>query len=171
MKRLLVMRHAKSSWRNGGLEDHERPLNGRGREAARHMGRYFRETGARIDLAIHSTAVRTRETLELLLEEYGGSVPTEGKKGLYLSSGARMLEVIGALPVTADTVLVVAHFPGVQEATLALAGSTGKVFADQIRQKFPTGAVADFELHIHEWSEIDSAHGRLNDYILPRRLR
>lgn len=170
MKRLLVMRHAKSSWQEPGLEDCERPLNKRGREAAQRMGRHFLESNVAIDLAIYSTAERSRETLDLLLDEYGGPVPTEGREELYLSTGALMLDVIGAAPATAGTVLVVAHFPGVQEAALTLLGAKGGEAADQIRQKFPTGAVADFHLHIHDWSQVNGAQGHLNDYILPRRL-
>lgn len=163
------MRHAKSSWRESGLEDSERPLNARGREAARRMGQHFRETGMSIELAIHSTAVRTRETVDRLLQEFGRPVPTEGRAELYLSSGLEMLDVIGAIPATTGTVLVVGHIPGVQEAALALAGSAGGEFAVQIRQKFPTGAVADFNLQIPDWSQVARAHGQLNDYLLPRR--
>ena len=170
MKRLLVMRHAKSSWQKPELEDCERPLNERGRGAARRMGRYFRDSNVTIDLAIHSTAERSRETLDLLLGEYGRPVPTEGREELYLSTGALMLDIIGAAPATADTVLVVAHFPGVQEAALTLLGEKGGESADQIRQKFPTGAVADFHLNIHGWSHVNEAQGHLNDYILPRWL-
>lgn len=170
MKRLLVMRHAKSSWRKPGLEDCERPLNKRGRDAARRMGRHFRESHVTIDLAIYSTAERSRETLDLLLDEYGRPVPTKEREELYLSTGALMLDVIGAAPATTGTVLVVAHFPGVQEAALTLLGAQEGESADQIRQKFPTGAVADFHLHIHDWSQVNGAQGHLNDYILPRGL-
>ncbi len=170
MKRLLVMRHAKSSWRKPGLEDCERPLNERGREAARRIGRHFRESNVTIDLAIYSTAERCRETLDRLFDEYGRPVPTEGREELYLSSGALMLDIVGAAPATAGTVLVVAHFPGVQEVALTLLGAKGSEFADRIREKFPTGAVADFHLHIHDWSQVNGARGHLNDYILPRWL-
>ncbi len=171
MKRLLVMRHAKSSWQRPGLEDCERPLNERGRETARRMGRHFRERKITIDLAIYSTAERSRETLDLLLDDYRRPVLTEGRKELYLSTGALMLDVIGGAPATAGTVLVVAHFPGVQEAALTLLGAKRGGFADQIRKKFPTGAVADFHFHIHDWSQVNGAQGHLNDYILPRWLK
>lgn len=170
MKRLLIMRHAKSSWRKPGLEDCERPLNDRGREAARRIGRHFRESNVTIDLAIYSTAERSRETLDLLLDEYSRPVPTEGREDLYLSTGALMLDVIGAAPATAGTVLVVAHFPGVQEVALTLLGTKGGESGDRIRQKFPTGAVADFHLPIHDWCQVNGARGHLNDYILPRGL-
>ena len=170
MKRLLVMRHAKSSWQKPGLEDRERPLNERGREAARRMGRHFRQSSVTIDLAIYSTAERSRETLDLLLDKYGRPVPTEGREELYLATGALMLDVIGAAPATAGTVLVVAHFPAVQEAALTLLGAKGGESADRVRRKFPTGAVADFHLQIHDWSQVNGTQGHLNDYILPRWL-
>lgn len=170
MKRLLIMRHAKSSWQKPRLEDCERPLNKRGREAAGRMGRHFRRSNVKIDLAIYSTAERSRETLGLLLDEYGRLVPSEGREELYLSTGALMLDIIGAAAATAGTVLVVAHSPGVQEAALTLLGAKGGESADQIRQKFPTGAVVDFHLPIHDWCQVNGAQGHLNDYILPRGL-
>ena len=170
MKRLLVMRHAKSSWAAPGLEDRERPLNARGREAARRLGLCFREQGIKIDYAFYSSAVRTRETFELLHQAYARQVPAVALPELYLSTGAGMLEIVKTAPVEAATLLVLAHFPGVQELSLALAAASDEQISDRIARKFPTGAVADIELAIENWSDAVTACGRLRGYILPRQL-
>lgn len=172
MKRLYLMRHAKSSWAEPGLEDWERPLNQRGREAATLLGRYLKDRGACLDVAICSAAARTMETLERLLEAYPGPVTGYSDQSLYLCSGRHLVIALAALPEKTREVLVVAHFPGVQEAALALAGSgTVGQNINRLRKKFPTGAIATLEIDSDSWDASGWRKTKLTDFVTPKTLR
>ncbi|MEO0361669.1 MAG: histidine phosphatase family protein, partial [Pseudomonadota bacterium] len=118
MRRLLIMRHAKSDWGGHGLADHDRPLNRRGRLAAALMGAFLREDGLRPDLALVSSALRTRETWELM----GLDAPTETLAVLYHAAPDAIFAAARRAPDDARTVLILGHQPGLQAAANALIG-------------------------------------------------
>ncbi|MGH6780783.1 MAG: SixA phosphatase family protein, partial [Sphingomonadaceae bacterium] len=115
MKRLSLLRHAKSGWDDPVARDFDRPLNGRGRRGARLMGMHMRDLGLRYDLVLASPAVRVVETLDGLWEGYGRSVHAELDKRIYLASAATLLDVNLEAPDSADTILKSGHNPGMED--------------------------------------------------------
>jgi phosphohistidine phosphatase len=158
--RLYLLRHAKSSWDDPGLPDHDRPLAPRGRKAAKRMGAHLRERAIEPQLVLCSSARRTRETVERLALPSGSQVEVED--GLYAAGAGALLGRLRAVGDDVSSVLLVAHNPGVHELALAVVGE-GAPFAD----KLPTGALVDLEFE-GSWSDLERA--RLVEYATPRGL-
>src|SRR5688572_5475639 len=115
MKTLLVLRHAKSSWKETALDDHERPLNKRGRRDGPRMGKLIREHGLTPDVIISSDAVRARLTAEAVAAAAGYSREIRLEEALYAASPADILAVLRtATTTTAGTVMIVGHNPGLE---------------------------------------------------------
>src|SRR4029453_12785732 len=110
VKRLLLLRHAKSSWDEPGLADHNRPLAPRGRRAAESMARHLRDDRISPALVLCSSARRTRETLELL----GVVEEVRIERALYGASEDELLDRLQRVPETLDSVMLVGHNPAVQ---------------------------------------------------------
>ena len=151
MKRLYLLRHAKSSWDDASLDDHDRPLSGRGRRAADAIGRHLREHDIVPDLVLCSSAARTRETLARI--GLDGTIERE----LYGASAYALLARVRALPPAAGSVLLIGHNPGIHDLAFALTG--------QPDEKYPTGALATIELD--DWA---ARSGRLIAFVRPREL-
>jgi phosphohistidine phosphatase len=156
MKRLYVLRHAKSSWDDADLADHDRPLSGRGRRAADAIGRHLRAHGIEPELVLCSSAARTRETLARIGLE--GTIERE----LYGAGAGELLARLRDVPPGIQSVLVIGHNPGMHDLALALSGEPG--------DKYPTGALATIELDIGDWSAIAPGSGRMIGFVRPREL-
>ena len=139
MNRLLIMRHAKSDQHVVGLTDHERPLNTRGERDAPRMGKRLLEMVIQPDAIISSTAVRAERTAELFAQgnAYPGALRADSR--LYLCEVPNYVEVLGELPESAGTVLVVSHNPGSEEFLAYLTG---------VMREMPTAAIALVEGNI-----------------------
>ncbi len=162
MKRLILMRHAKSDWSDLDATDHERTLNPRGIQSATAMGAWLSQNDLLPDQILCSDAARTRQTLELLrLPE----APVTFQHGLYLAQAEVMLRAIKKQ--TGDFLLLVAHNPGIAVLAEQLVVQPPK---DPEFDNFPTCAtlVADFD--ISAWSEIKSGTGVVRHFIVPRLL-
>ena len=162
MKTLLVLRHAKSSWKEEGIDDHERPLNKRGRKDAPRMGELIKEKDLVPDYILSSSAVRAQHTAELVAEhcEYIGEVG--GGRELYSFSSEDYLESLSQLDDTISRVMVVGHNPGLEELTQWLTG---------IYTSLPTAALAVIQLDISHWRELDGgARGQLVQVYRPKEL-
>lgn len=160
MKRLILMRHAKSDW-TSGQEDHDRPLNARGRNAATVLGDWLRQNDHLPDTVLCSSAARTRETLQRLkIKARTGFEPS-----LYLADSGRLESALKH--ASGDRVLMLAHNPGIGDFAAEL-------MEDSVHhprfQAYPTGAtlVADFD--IDRWDELHLGTGRLVGFIVPRDL-
>ncbi|MDF1702447.1 MAG: histidine phosphatase family protein [Planctomycetota bacterium] len=162
MKELLILRHAKSSWEEDGLPDHERPLNKRGRKASKRMGRLLAEEGLVPDHILSSTAVRARRTAERAAEAAGYEGTIELREALYHASPSTIMEVVGTVDSHVDRLLLVGHNPGLEVLTGVLTS---------VYHRFPTAALMHVRFDgITDWAE---AHGRpaeLLDVWLPRLL-
>lgn len=145
MKTLFIMRHAKSSWDNPSQEDHERPLNERGRRDAPRMGKWLCATGAAPALIVSSSARRASETAELVLQECAG-VETRIVPQLYHATPADWVHVLRSLPDSASRVLCIGHNPGIEEFLRSVSGQVVPM---------PTAAIARLELAIDSWSRFD----------------
>ena len=114
MRRLALLRHAKSSWDNPGLDDFSRPLNERGWKSARRMGREMRDRGMRFDLVLASTAVRVRETLDGVQEDYAFGARIQFEEDIYLAATEILVSMVQQLPDAVQAPLLVGHNPGLE---------------------------------------------------------
>src|SRR5215207_5685653 len=109
MKTLYLLRHAKSSWKEAGLQDFDRPLNGRGREAAPLVGRFIRKKKLRVDLMLSSPAARARQTAVLVKDSAGLSAELLFDGRIYEADAARLAEVVAQAEESADALMLVGH--------------------------------------------------------------
>ena len=162
MKILLVLRHAKSSWKDPGLADHDRPLNKRGLRDAPRMGRLLREEDLVPDRIVSSTAVRARATADLVAAEAGCSAAVKHSRRLYLASAPEIIGVLAEVGGDARKLLVVGHNPGLEELLAALTGCS---------EPLPTAALAAVRLELAAWSKLEAcAPAQLVNLWRPRQL-
>ncbi len=161
MKRLILIRHAKSDWGTPALADHDRPLNGRGQRSARAIGHWLREKHYLPGSAYSSTAKRTCETWEGLDID----APITFTRKLYHAEATAMLEVLRA--ARANTVLMLGHNPGIGDFAAMLLGAPPE---HRDFDRYPTCAtlVADFE--IEDWADLNFGLGHARDFVVPREL-
>lgn len=169
MKRLLLLRHAKSAWPEG-IEDHDRPLADRGRRDAPRMGAYMAKAGLQPDLALVSSARRTGETWALVEPSLTRPCPTRIVPSIYEAEPPSILAVIRHAPEEAGTLLVIGHNPGFEDLA-ALLAPTGEADAmSRLRMKYPTAGLAVIVLDIALWSEAAPGKGRLAAFVTPKTL-
>jgi phosphohistidine phosphatase len=174
VKRLLLLRHAKTVPAGPGADDHERELMARGREDAPKLGRYIRDEGYTPDLILSSTARRTVETVELLTEALSGTQRIDHMEALYLAEPEIILSILRLSPDQMKCVLVVGHNPGLEHVATALAREPVKRKErdrfDLIEEKFPTAALAVLDFDVTRWRDIAPGQGALKDFVRPRDL-
>jgi len=168
MKTLTLLRHAKSGWDVPVARDFERPLNARGRKAARAMGREMRRLGLGFDRILASAATRVTETLTELAQGYGGAVDTRFDEAVYLAPVETLLALVRAADDADARLLVVGHNPGMEQLALLL--SQAGALRDQIAVKYPTGALTEIGFEVTHWRDIAPGEGRLARFIRPREL-
>jgi phosphohistidine phosphatase len=169
MKSLTLLRHAKSGWDDPVSRDFDRPLNPRGRKAARTVGREMKAKSFSFDLVLASPARRVIETLEEVASGYGPIDPDFDQR-LYLASAATLLDIVRAAPDGARRLLVVGHNPGLEELALCLSGRDDAELRCEVEVKYPTGTVAEIELPVERWADVTEGAGRLVRFIRPRDL-
>jgi phosphohistidine phosphatase len=168
MHKLHLLRHAKSSWDDDG-DDHERPLNRRGRDAARLIGEGLPKAIGGLDLVLCSSALRTRETAELALAGFGNGLEILYEDALYLASQIQLMQRLRHIDEGAGAVLVIGHNPGLHELAIALAAPTSPSYATLADGKFPTGVRVSFVVGT-PWSGIAAGGHRLVDYVTVKSL-
>jgi phosphohistidine phosphatase len=167
MKQLYLLRHAKSSWKDTGLPDHDRPLAGRGRRAANAIAGHVRERGIEPELVLCSTARRARETLKRI-EPALAAPAVRVEDGLYAVSAPALLERLRTVPDTVESVMLIGHNPCLQELALDLARSSPTVH--EIATKYPTAALATLTSPVSSWQELDRETAELVALVRPRDL-
>ena len=170
MKRLYLLRHAKSDWADPGLADSDRPLNARGRKAARAMGRYMRREGLQPALVLCSTARRTRQTWEVLAKDLDGELRVDYADALYLADPGQMLRRLGEVSDATPSLLLIGHNPGLQALALKLARAGDKATRMRMATKYPTGALAVFDIDVDGWDQLSSGVAVLERFVAPRDL-
>jgi phosphohistidine phosphatase len=170
MKQLAILRHAKSDWGNPGLTDFDRPLNKRGRKAAKKVGRELLSRGLTFDRIVSSPATRARETVERFGLGYGQNPEVCFEPGLYMCSTGTLIGVINALPDAAQTVMIVGHNPGFHDIVLRMTKLDGDGLRDKVGANFPTGAFALIDFPVDHWAEVEPASGEIRQVIFPREL-
>lgn len=164
---LLVLRHAKSSWDDAALADHDRPLSARGVAAAEALRAYFQERELAPDLALCSTARRTQETLAALRLAAAAQL----ERGLYHASEGALITRLRELDDARARVLLVGHNPGLEALVRALTGAADEPAARRLTKGMKTGTLAELELPIASWRELEPAQGRLIRFTRPKDLR
>lgn len=160
MRRLLMLRHAKSDWDADYGVDHDRPLAGRGRKAARAIGRFIAQTHLVPELAITSSALRAGSTLELAMQAGDWKCPVESTPRLYGAGTADVLELL-AEQSDEESILIVGHEPTWSAVVHTLTGAS-------VRMATATLVVIDFEFR--SWSSIRPDAGQLALVVPPRLL-
>jgi phosphohistidine phosphatase len=164
-KRLYLLRHAKSSCKEPGLADQDRPLARRGRRAAKAIGRHLREQGVEPELVLCSTARRARETLEGIEPALGrGAIRVEPE--LYGAGAADLLARLREIAARVRSVMVIGHNPGLEQLALLLARHGPRVQ----ELEFPTGALATLAFRGDGWAALDRGTAELIEFIRPRDL-
>lgn len=165
MKRLILTRHAKSSWDDPLTPDHDRPLNERGKAAAADLGQWLASRDYVPGEVLCSDALRTRKTFSGIAPALPGTPVLELKPALYHAGPDVMMAVLRH--ATADVVMMIGHNPGIAEfaARLVAHAPANADFA-----RYPTGAtlVADFD--IETWSEVGFGSGVTVDFVIPREI-
>ncbi len=160
MKTLLILRHAKSSWKNDQLPDHDRPLNPRGERDAPNVGKRLRNEDLIPDAILSSTAKRARQTAEAVADESGFVDELQLSRELYGGGPEAYLEAIRSLPSQVDCALVVGHNPDLEILVELLSGESVRM---------PTAALAHLVLDIRGWQDLnEEAQGKLVNLWTPR---
>src|SRR5262245_44039689 len=171
MLALSLLRHAKSSWADGRIKDFERPLNERGEKAAPRMGTYMARHGLAPELILCSTAVRARQTLDLLLPHLKGAPVVVYEDVLYLASPATLLARVRKVAAKVRHAMVVGHDPGMHTLARDLAGSGADEDLEALAEKFPTAGLAVIVFSVRSWPKVQPGAGRLQVFMAPKRLR
>lgn len=160
MKTVLILRHAKSSWDDPALADHERPLNHRGQKDAPNVGKWLREHKLLPDLVLCSAALRARQTVEAVVEAAKFASPVHFEERFYDANPETWIDALVNLPEEADRVLLVGHNPTLQELVMEL---SGKMVA------LPTAALVEISLPLKKWADLRTkVTGSLVQVKLPR---
>ncbi len=171
---LILLRHAKSSWKDRDRPDHDRPLAPRGERAVRAMRDRLRGDPIvrRIDLVLCSSARRTRATLEGLALELDPGALVSVEEALYHADPGSLLarlRSLGELATPPRAVLLIGHNPGLEELAGALVGSGDRRTRRRMAAKFPTAALATLALD-RPWDRVGSGCAHLVGYVRPRDL-
>ena len=166
MRRLMLLRHAKSDWPDG-VDNHDRPLAKRGRKACPVMGRYMADEGLVPDLAVISTARRARETWRLVRPAFARDIVQHDEPRLYKASAGAIQAVIGETEPGIGALLLVGHNPGLHDLALQLIGKANRSDLTRLRQKYPTAGLVVIDLRIGQWSEVSAGLGRLERFKTP----
>jgi len=161
MRTLYLLRHAKSSWKEESQLDFERPLAGRGRKACSLIAKLIQSEGIEFDLLLSSSAVRARETIELIRQQAKLRSELRFDERIYEAPVTRLMEIISEVENDRKVILVVGHNPGMEELIHALTGE---------EQGMPTAGLAKIKLKSSKWAEVGEAKGTLEWIVRPKEL-
>jgi phosphohistidine phosphatase len=150
VKTLLLLRHAKSSWDDGSLNDFDRPLAARGKRDAPRIGKALVERGPAPDLIISSPAARARETIEAVIISARIGFGPRFDETIYGASSSELMSVIRRLPDESSCALLVGHNPGFEDTVGRLT---------RTHEQMPTAALACIEFQIERWEDVEDGQG------------
>lgn len=169
MRRLILLRHAKSDW-PAGVADQERPLATRGREAAPVMGRYLATERLIPDHVVVSPARRTQETWDLVAAELPVDIRHRIDGRIYNAKAESLLSVIRDTPSAARNLLLIGHNPGLAELAGHLTGHGDRFAFARIKTKYPTCGLAILDFPVESWAGVAKARGKLDRFVTPAML-
>ncbi len=163
MKTLLIMRHAKSSWKEQELPDHDRPLKKRGRKDIANMAKILKKKALVPDLILSSTAIRAKDTATLMAEKLNFKGQLELVEKFYMAEPETYIQKIATVPDKVENLLIIGHNPGLEGLVMTL--------GDKI-VSLPTGSIAKIYLFIDKWSELTAkTDGEINHLWIPEDYR
>jgi phosphohistidine phosphatase len=166
---LYLLRHAKSSWDDAGLADHDRPLAPRGLGAVKKLAAHVREEGIAPDLVLCSTAARTRATIDPLRSALGDP-EIRYLPELYAAWDDTLLGIVRGVEPELSSLLLVGHNPGMHSLAVRLAGSGDRDLRGRLEEKLPTGALVTLTFRADWWATVGPGSGKLTGYVVPREL-
>jgi phosphohistidine phosphatase len=169
MRRLMLLRHAKTERAEPDGRDRDRVLMKRGRDDATVIGKYMSDHGLVPDLAIVSPAARAQETWALVAAAFAKAprMATDGR--IYNAVPETLINLIGETR-KAPALLVVGHNPGLHELALQLIASGNPQMREQINEKLPTSGLVVIDLPLDDWSALHPHVGRLERFVSPRQI-
>lgn len=164
MKRLAILRHAKTEPYGATVADFDRALVERGWRDARNIGEAMRERGLQFDLVLASAARRVRETIAGVMDSLGVPADIRFEQRIYEAGAGTLKDLLRELPDECKSILVVGHNPTMQQLVLDLTGHDDHELRDVVRMKYPTAALALIDLPAATWPDLGP--GRLVDLVL-----
>jgi phosphohistidine phosphatase len=161
MRTLYLLRHAKSSWKDSTLTDFERPLKDRGREAAEQIGLFLAAKKVNISALIVSPAVRTRQTIDIVLRHASLGIEPRFDRRIYEASLSTLVQIVSEIEDDKQTAMLVGHNPGMEEMLALLTHET---------RHMPTCALARIGLDGASWKEVGRGMGKLEWFVTPKDL-
>jgi phosphohistidine phosphatase len=169
MKSLHLLRHAKSSWKDPGLDDHDRPLSRRGRQTAKVMAAYLRRAKIAPDLVICSSATRAQQTLDPIIKAAKKPPTIVLVKEIHAGAQRALWEQLWNLPESANSVLLIGHNPALYDLALELAHADLNNLLPSAGGNFPTGAMASFRFD-GAWKALEPHGAVLASFITPKAI-
>jgi phosphohistidine phosphatase len=169
MLRLMLLRHAKSSWDEPGVVDRDRPLSARGRRAAALMAMEIVSRDLLPDRILCSPARRTRETLAALVPHLADETRIAITGELYEPSSGDYLRVIGSRCADAKRLMVIGHNPAIQATAISLADEADPTYPEII-EKLPAGALVVLDFSAAGWADAKPGSGKIAVFLRPRDL-
>ena len=169
MRRLMLLRHAKTERAEPGQRDHDRKLMKRGRADAPTLGAYMAHHDLVPDLALVSPAARAQQTWDLVAEGFAKPPRVETDDRIYNASPQKLLQV-AAEPRKANKLLIVGHNPSLHEFALQLIASGDVTVREQLHEKLPTSGLVVVDLPIDDWAELRPHSARLERFVTPRLI-
>lgn len=169
MRRLMLLRHAKTERAEPGQRDRDRKLLKRGRADAPTLGAYMAHHDLIPDLALVSPAARARETWDLVAGVFDKPPRQQTDDRIYNASPHKLLQVV-AEPRRASKLLIVGHNPSLHEFALQLIASGNVEAREQLHEKLPTSGLVVMDLPIDDWAELRPHSARLERFVTPRLI-
>ncbi len=166
---IYLLRHAKSSRAEPDLRDFERPLAPRGERAIEKMREYIAFADLKPELVLCSSSIRTRQTLAGILPALGEEVPVKFDRRIYMLGTRGLLNRLRQVPDSVASVMLIAHNPGLQSLALDLVGGNEDEAQKQMREKFPTAALATLVWQGRKWAEVGPGTCQLHSFVVPRQ--
>jgi phosphohistidine phosphatase len=170
MRKVILLRHAKSSSDDPAVDDHDRPLNKRGKAAAPLIGRWLAERRHIPDTVLCSSSERTKETVARMRRALPELPDPVVERELYHASPDQMRDRLARVPEDRAAVMLVGHNPGLGSLVRKMSDGRERRRCRRAYEHFPTGAAAVLELDLDSWAEIDFAKARFVDFATPREL-
>lgn len=171
VKKVSLLRHAKSGWDDPVARDFDRPLNAKGKRAAQRIGQYLRDQRIAFDHVVASPAIRVVETIEYLGDGAVEKLNPAWDKRLYLASAVSLLDVIQEANDGYDSLLLVGHNPGLEDLVLMMVpDAPGDGTRDQVEEKFPTASIAEITFPVDRWEDVRPNGGTISLFVRPRDL-
>lgn len=168
---ILLMRHAKSSWSDPDLDDHERPLNDRGIAASKRMAKWMEQHGEIPDFVLTSTARRAKDTWQLVSQALNLDVPSAEVSDMYLAGPDAMLNVVRSrVPKGTKKLLLIGHQPGISSFARLMANSSARASRARAYQRFPTAALAVIRNDVDDWADLAFGKGDFCEFAVPKEL-